>query len=135
MPEAGRRMLRAYLVIGVGALLFWLRRLVLPTFFEVEGVTFDIAVPSALNSCYMTPALSTCSDAVVVLLTIVGVVSAVGWRQPPLLIFATILAIPPLVLYFALSPIWAPLIALAVIPLLLELGLWFLFPRNASATA
>ena len=131
MPAALRRILRAYLVIGVGALLFWVRRLTLPTFFELEGVPFDIAVPSALNSCYTTPAFATCSDAIVVLLTISGVVLAVGWKQPPMLIFAVILAIPPLVLYFALSPIWAPLIALALIPLLLELGLWFLFPRDS----
>jgi hypothetical protein len=132
MPEAAIRILRAYLVIGVGALLFWGRRLMLPTFFETEGLAFDIAVPSVLNSCYGRPELSTCSDAVVVLLTILGVVLAVGWRKPPLLIFAAILAIPPLVLYFALSPIWAPLFALALIPLLLELGLWFLFPRGST---
>jgi hypothetical protein len=131
MPEAVIRMLRAYLVIGAGALLFWGRRLLLPTFFETEGLSFDIAVPSVLNSCYTSPTLSTCSDAVIVLLTVVGVVLAVGWRKPPLLIFAAILAIPPLVLYFALSPIWAPLIALAVIPPLLEVGLWFLFPRGS----
>jgi hypothetical protein len=123
------RIVRAYLVIAVGALLFALRRVVLPTFFELEGVPFDIAVPSALNSCYFSPALSTCSDAGIVALTVIGVIVAVGWGSVGMTNFAVILAIPPLVLYFALSPIWAPLLALAFIPIALEVGLRLLAPR------
>jgi hypothetical protein len=128
-PILTHRIVRAYLVIALGAVLFWLRRIFLPTFFELQGVMFDIAVPSALNSCYNRPALATCSDAVIVVGTVVGVVAAVGWGNLAMTVFAIILAIP-LALYFALSPIWPPLIALAFIPIALELGLWFLFPRQ-----
>ncbi|MGQ9528834.1 hypothetical protein [Chloroflexus sp.] len=133
-PILTHRVVRAYLVIALGALLFWLRRIFLPTFFELQGVMFDIAVPSALNSCYNRPALATCSDAVIVVLTVFGVVAAVGWGNLAMTVFALILAIPPLALYFALSPIWPPLIALAFIPIALELGLWFLFPRQSDTS-
>ncbi len=131
-PIFTSRLARAYLVIALGAVLFALRRVFLPTFFEEQGVMFDIAVPSALNSCYNRPALNTCSDAVIVVLTVIGVVAAVGWGNLAMTVFAIILALPPLALYFALSPIWAPLIALAFIPIALEIGLWLLFPRPST---
>jgi len=126
------RMVRAFAVIAVAALLFALRRAILPTFFEQQGVPFDIAVPSNLSSCTLSPALDTCSDAAVVVLAVAGVVAAVGWGSPAMLIFAIILAVPPLLLYFAGSPIWAPLLALAFIPVALELGLRLLVPQNEA---
>jgi hypothetical protein len=122
------RIVRAYLVIAVGAALYMLRRYALPTFFDTEGLPFDIAGPSALNSCYDSFTLNTCADGGIVILTVIGVIAAVGWGSSGMMIFAIILAIPPLVLYFALSPIWAPLISLMLIPAALELGLRFLFP-------
>lgn len=122
------RFVRPYLIIAIGAIFFALRRLLLPTFFELQNVPFDIAVPSALNSCYEKFALNTCSDGVIVALTILGVIVAIGWNNPGFFIFAVILAIPPLVLYFSLSPIWVPLLALAIIPIALEVGLRILFP-------
>jgi hypothetical protein len=122
------RIVRAYLVIALGAALYMLRRYALPTFFDGEGLPFDIAGPSALNSCYNALALNTCADGGIVLATVLGVVTAVGWGSLGMAIFAIILAIPPLVLFFALSPIWAPLLSLALIPVALELGLRFLFP-------
>lgn len=125
----GNRIVRAYLVIAAGAALYMLRRYALPTFFETEGLPFEIAGPSALNSCYNGFALNTCADAGIVTLTVIGVILAVGWGSPGMAIFAVILAIPPLVLFFALSPIWAPLLSLALIPIALEVGLRFLFPQ------
>jgi hypothetical protein len=128
MPIFQNRIVRAYLIIMVGAVLYLLRRYALPTFFETEGLPFDIAGPSALNSCYDVIALNTCADGGIVLLTVVGVIITVGWGSLGMAIFAIILAIPPLVLYFALSPILAPLLSLMLIPVALELGLRFLFP-------
>jgi hypothetical protein len=128
MSLAENRTLRAFAVIALGAGLFALRRWLLPTFFEQQGVPFDIAVPSNLSSCLQGPALATCSDAVVVVLAVVGVVAAVGWGNLGMLVFAIILALPPLLLYFAGSPIWAPLIALAFIPIALEIGIRLLIP-------
>ncbi|MEI7772297.1 MAG: hypothetical protein WCI67_20065 [Chloroflexales bacterium] len=128
MPIFQSRIVRAYIIIAMGAILFMLRRYALPTFFDTEGLPFDIAGPSALNSCYDAFALNTCADGGVVLFTVLGVIITVGWGSIGMTIFAIILAIPPLVLYFALSPIWAPLISLMLIPVALELGLRFLFP-------
>ncbi|MEI8308751.1 MAG: hypothetical protein WCF99_16945 [Chloroflexales bacterium] len=128
MPIFQNRIVRAYLVIALGAVLFMLRRYALPTFFDTEGLPFDIAGPSALNSCYDAIALNTCADGGIVLFTIIGVVMSVGWGSMGKTIFAIILAIPSLVIYFALSPIWAPLLSLLLIPVALELGLRFLFP-------
>ncbi len=122
------RTFRAYLVILVGATLFMARRLVLPTFFETSGVPFNIAVPSNLNACYTEPRLLMCSDAVIVGFTILGVIVALGWGSLGITIFTVMLAIPPTMLYFALSPIWAPLLALAFIPLALEVGLRWIIP-------
>lgn len=129
MSLVQNRTFRAFAVIAAAALLFMLRRAALPTFFEQQGVPFDIAVPSNLSSCLQGPALDTCSDAAVVVLAVVGVVAAVGWGSLGMLIFAIILALPPLLLYFAGSPIWAPLLALAFIPIALEVGLRLLVPR------
>jgi hypothetical protein len=126
--SVNNRIVRAYIVIAVGAALYMLRRYALPTFFDTEGLPFDIAGPSALNSCYDTLALNTCADGGIVGLTMIGVIAAVGVGSVGMTIFAIILAIPPLVLYFALSPIWAPLLSLMLIPVALELGLRFLFP-------
>jgi hypothetical protein len=128
MPS--RRALNAYAVLLAGVILFLLRRLVLPTVFELEGVPFDIAVPSALNSCYNGPALSTCSDGVIVALTIIGVTVAAGWGSVGRMIFAVILSILPLGLYFILSPIWIPLALLILLPLALDLGVRLLAPAS-----
>jgi hypothetical protein len=127
------RIVRAYLVIAMGAILYMLRRYALPTFFDTEGVPFDIAGPSALYSCYGGFALNTCADGFIVGLTIIGVVVAVGWGNVGMAVFAIILAMPPAVLFFALSPIWAPLLSLLLIPLALEVGLRFLFPTPKDA--
>ncbi|MEI7643030.1 MAG: hypothetical protein WCJ55_01860 [Chloroflexales bacterium] len=128
MSISQSRILRAYLVIALGAILFMLRRYALPTFFDTEGLPFEIAGPSALNSCYSAFALNTCADGGIVFFTVIGVITAMGWGSIGMAIFAIILAIPPLVLYFALSPIWAPLLSLLLIPAALELGMRFLFP-------
>ncbi|NCC30594.1 MAG: hypothetical protein EOM24_01070 [Chloroflexia bacterium] len=131
MNISTQRILVAYTILLAGIALFILRRMVLPTTFEIQGVPFDIAVPSVLNSCYNRPALNTCSDSVIVTLTTVGVVLASGWRSAGRMIFAVILGILPLGLYFVLSPIWIPLILLALLPLEIELGTRFLFPKQA----
>jgi hypothetical protein len=128
------RTLRAYLVILVGATLFMARRLAFPTLFETSGIPFDIAVPSNLNACYTDPRWLMCSDGIIVALTIIGVVVALGWGSLGITLFAVMLAIPPAVLYFALSPIWAPLLALAFIPLALELALRWITPAPPTET-
>ncbi|PDV97668.1 hypothetical protein [Candidatus Chloroploca asiatica] len=130
MNISTQRILVAYTILLAGIALFILRRMVLPTTFEIQGVPFDIAVPSVLNSCYNRPALNTCSDSVIVTLTTVGVVLASGWRSAGRMIFAVILGILPLGLYFVLSPIWIPLILLALLPIEIELGTRFLFPKQ-----
>ncbi|NTW01819.1 MAG: hypothetical protein HGA19_11075 [Oscillochloris sp.] len=135
MPILNNRIVRTYLVIALGAAFYMLRRYALPTFFETEGLPFDIAGPSALYSCYNGFALNTCADGFIVGLTIIGVIIAVGWGSLGMTIFAIILAIPPLVLFFALSPIWAPLLSLILIPIALELGLRFLLPTSKNPTS
>ncbi|MBP1465547.1 hypothetical protein EYB53_007495 [Candidatus Chloroploca sp. M-50] len=130
MNISTQRILVAYTILLAGIALFILRRMILPTTFEIQGVPFDIAVPSVLNSCYNRPALNTCSDSVIVTLTTVGVVLASGWRSAGRMIFAVILGILPLGLYFVLSPIWIPLILLALLPLEIEIGTRFLFPKQ-----
>jgi hypothetical protein len=117
-----RRTLNAYAVLLAGATLFLLRRLVLPTVFELEGLPFDVAVPSVLNSCYGNPTLATCSDGVIVVLTVIGVTLAAGWGGVGRMIFAVILALLPLGLYLVLSPIWIPLALLILLPLALDIG-------------
>lgn len=124
------RIIRAYVIIAGGAILYMLRRYALPTFAEDAGLPFDIAGPSVLNSCYDHIALNTCSDGFIFGLVTIGVIIAVGWGSLGMSIFAIILSIPPLVLYFALSPIWAPLLSLLLIPIALEVGLRFLMPTE-----
>ncbi len=127
-----RRVVWAYAVVLVGATLFLLRRLVLPTVFEIEGVPFDIAVGSALNSCYSRPALATCGDLVIVAPTVLGVVVATGWRSLGRTAFALVLALPPLALYLALSPIWIPLLLVLLIPLAVEFLSQLFFPEQRT---
>lgn len=123
-----RRTLYAYAVLLGGATLFMLRRLLLPTVFELEGLPFDIAVSSALNACYGGPTLSTCSDGVIGTLTVIGVAAAASWGSVGRTIFAYILAVLPLGLYLLLSPIWIPLILLILLPPALDLGARLLVP-------
>lgn len=125
-----RRFFNAYAVLLVGAILFMLRRLALPTVFELDGLPFEIAVPSALNSCYNRPALSTCSDGVIVVLTIIGVTVSSGWGSTGRMIFAVILALLPLGFYLILTPIWMPLGMLILLPVALELGARLLAPAE-----
>lgn len=130
MTVLTRRVLWAYIAIGVAALLFVLRRLLFPTTFEIEGVPFDIAVGSALNLCYNRPSISACGDLGAVLVAVIGVVLATGWASAGRTIFAVILAILPLGLYLALSPIWIPLILLLLIPPAIELATLAIFPAG-----
>lgn len=125
-----RQSLNAFAILLAGMTLFLLRRLVLPTVFEVEGLPFDIAAPSALNACYRSPALNTCSDGVIVALTAIGVAVAAGWGSAGRMIFALILVVLPLGLYLVLSPVWIPLILLVLLPLALDLGVRLLIPAE-----
>ena len=125
-----RRVVWAYLAIGVAALVFVLRRVLFPTTFEIEGVPFDIAVGSALNLCYNRPSLNACGDLGAVVFAVIGVVLASGWGSAGRTIFAVILAILPLGLYLALSPIWVPLFLLLCIPLAIELATQAIFPAT-----
>jgi hypothetical protein len=111
-----------YAVLLIGATLFMLRRLVLPTFFELEGVPFSIAVGSALNVCYTRPSLGSCADGLIVAVTGVGVALGAGAGRLGRTIFAGILVLLPLGLYFAYSPLWLWLPLLILLPLILEAG-------------
>lgn len=122
----------AFSIILAGATLFMLRRLVLPTYFETEGLPFDFATIAALNSCYQEPALNSCSDGVIGVVTILGVALAAGWGSAGRMIFALILAVLPLGLYLILSPIWVPLILTILLPLAMELGVRLIFPDRYS---
>lgn len=133
MSIVTRRVVWAFAVVLLGATLFMLRRLALPTVFEIEGVPFAIAVGSALNSCYSRPALTTCSDLVIVVLTVLGVVVAAGWGSLGRTAFALVLALLPLALYLALGPIWIPLLLLLLIPLIVELLSQLFFPEQRRA--
>jgi hypothetical protein len=117
-----------YASLLIGAILFMLRRLVLPTVFELEGVPFGIAVGSALNACYVRPSLSSCGDGIIVLLTGLGVALGAGWGSLGRTIFALILVILPLGLYFAYSPLWLWLPLLILLPVVLEFGARLLAP-------
>lgn len=117
-----RRSLYAYAFLLAGLIVFMLRRLVLPTAFEVEGLPFDIAVSSTLNACYLMPAVNTCSDGVIGVATIMGVALAAGWGSAGRMVFALILAVLPLGLYLVLSPFWIPLILTILLPLVLDVG-------------
>ncbi len=121
-----------YLIIAGGTLLFALRRLILPTFFELEGLPFFIAAPSVLNSCYSAPTLAKCSDPAIVLATIIGVTLVTGWGHPIALIFALILAILPTLFYLLLGPILFVLGFLLIIPVLVTFGMRLFFPPLAS---
>lgn len=125
-----RRVIWAYSFILIGVILFWLRRLVLPNYFELEGVPFAIAAPSALNSCYHRLALNTCGDAAIFSLTTLGVIAATGWGSLGRSTFALILAILPVGLFFALMPPGLPALLLALIPLFIELGSQLIFPEH-----
>ena len=126
-----RRVAWAYAILLVCAALFLLRRAVLPTVFELEGVPFDIAVGSALNACYGRPTLSSCSDLGIVALAVIGVVVATWWGSAGRTAFAVILALLPLGLYLVLSPIWIPLIMLLLIPPTIGGVAGALFPAQA----
>jgi hypothetical protein len=123
-----RRTLYAYAVLLAAATLYLLRRMVLPTVFEIEGIPFDIATASALNSCYFTPTLNTCSDGVIVVFATLGVTVAAGWGSVGRMIFAVILMLLPLALYLLLVPIWVILILLIALPLALDLGVRLFVP-------
>jgi hypothetical protein len=126
-----RRVAWAYTIILVGAILYMLRRLLLPTFVEVEGVPFEIGVGSVVSSCFGSPALNTCADPTVVILTIVGAILATGWGSPGRMAFAVILGLLPLGIFLALLTVWVPLIMLLLIPLAVEWGSQLLFPQSA----
>jgi hypothetical protein len=125
-----RRASYAYMVLLAGAILVLLRRLLLPNFFELEGLPLDIANASALNSCYGSPAISTCGDGVVVILTAIGVAVAAGWGSAGRAIFAAILVVLPIGLYLSFVPIWAIALLLALLPLALDLGVRMFYPQG-----
>jgi hypothetical protein len=120
--------MNAYTVLLAGAILFLLRRLLLPTVFEIEGVPFYIAMPSAMYACSQMPGLSNCSDGVLGVLTIVGVALASGWGSPGRMVFSLILMLLPLSMFLMLSPIWIPIVMVILLPLVLDVGARLLAP-------
>ncbi len=127
MPTTTQRIIWAYGVVLVGALLLALRRLALPNYFELEGLPLAIAIPSALYSCYTNPALSTCGDGVIFALTALGVVAATGWGSLGRSIFAVILVILPLSFFFLFAAASLAVPMLLIIPLAIEFGDRWLF--------
>ncbi|PDW02858.1 hypothetical protein CJ255_11895 [Candidatus Viridilinea mediisalina] len=112
----------------IGGMLFMLRRLVLPTSFELAGVPFTIAINSALNLCYTRPGLITCSDAIIVVLTSLAVAIGAGWRSWGRMFFALIFVVTPIGLYILSGPIWLWLPTLALLPVVIEGGSRLLAP-------
>lgn len=127
MPIATQRLIWAYGCVLVGALLLALRRLLLPNYFELEGLPLGIAIPSALYSCYTRPAPGTCGDGVIFGLTALGVVIASGWGSLGRSIFAVILVILPLCFYFLFAAAGLAVPMLLLIPVAIELGDRWLF--------
>ncbi|MCX7791495.1 MAG: hypothetical protein N2378_12710 [Chloroflexaceae bacterium] len=127
MNIATQRLIWAYGCVLLGALLLALRRLLLPNYFELEGLPLAIAIPSALYSCYTKPALSTCGDGAIFALTALGVIAATGWGSPGRSIFAVILVVLPLCFYFLFAAASLAVPMLLLIPLAVELGDRWLF--------
>lgn len=123
------RLVRSYAVLLIGTLLFFGRRQVFPIPIE-QGLPFDIGVASVLNLCYETPSLINCSDPTIIIGTALAVVLAVGWGNLPLLILTAIALPLPLALYFLFGPVWLVFIILLVIPLVMEIGVRFVFGSN-----
>lgn len=111
-----------YAALLVGGMLFMLRRLVLPTSFELAGVPFTIAINSALNLCYTRPGLLTCSDPIIVVLTSLALAIGAGWSSWGRTFAALVLVITPIGLYFLSGPIWLWLPPLLLLPVILEAG-------------
>jgi hypothetical protein len=124
------RLVVCYAILALGIGLFFLRRLLLPSFFELEGVPFEIATRSTLNSCYSAPTLAKCSDPVIVLATIIGVTLVIGWGSTIAMVFAAILAVMPTLFYLMLGPISFVLILLIANPLLIFFGMRLLEIRK-----
>ena len=122
----------SYSIIAVGIVLYVLRRVFLPTFFELEGLPFTIAAPSVLNSCYNKPTLITCIDPVIVGLTILGVAIATARGNGVSIGFTLVLILMPTGLYFLLGPIQLVVILLLVIPVLIDYGMKLIFPEPTT---
>ncbi|MCU0493148.1 MAG: hypothetical protein MUD01_16305 [Chloroflexaceae bacterium] len=125
------RLIRSYSVLLLGMLLFVARRWVLPLEIE-QGLPFDIATSTVLNLCYLTAHPVPCADPLLVVLTVVGLVVAVGWGSRGMLLFTLILMPLPLFLYFSFGPLWLVFLYLLAIPAAMELGLRWLFPPTAA---
>jgi hypothetical protein len=126
------RLLRSYLVLLLGVLVFIGRRYLAPTTFELEGLPPVIAVGSVLNSCYVAPTWIKCSDPVIIAVSVLLMTLTLGWGSWVAMIFAVILAILPLSIYFLLGPITLVLINLLVIPLIVQMILRLIFPLGAK---
>jgi hypothetical protein len=123
-----RRTLNAYTVLLAGTILFLLRSFLLPTVFELEGVPFYVAIPSAMYACSRLPTLNTCGDGVIGVLTIVGVALAAGWGSPGRMVFSLILMLLPLSMFLMLSSIWITIVMIVLLPLVLDVGARLLAP-------
>ncbi|MCG8353557.1 MAG: hypothetical protein MI924_37815 [Chloroflexales bacterium] len=126
------RLLRSYLVLLLGILVFIGRRYIIPTTLELEGLPPTIAVGSVLNSCYVAPTWIKCSDPVIIAVSVLLMTLTLGWGNWVAMMFAVILAILPLAIYFLLGPITLVLINLLAIPLIVQLILRLIFPPGAQ---
>lgn len=132
MRNLSHNTIYAFTALLAGMSLYLLRRLLAPTVFEIEGLPFAIAGPSALNACYRTGTINNCGDLGIVILTTIAVTVATGWGSAGRSIFAAILSISPIGLYLVGAPIWVSALLLAVIPLAIDLGTRLIFPPEGT---
>lgn len=109
------RLVRGYVVLGAGIIALALRRLILPSQFDVLPIT--VAIRTLVWNCYGEFELVSCGEPVIAGITFLALTIAIGWGGCLNAMIAVALMLPAVAVYYLLVPSWAALILL-FIPLL-----------------
>lgn len=110
------RIVRGYAVLLLGVLLLVVRRLIAPDILDLEFARLDASFYLITTNCYTVPSFFYCSDVIIVSVTAVAYVIALGWRSFLGFLVAIALVIPALALYFFVVSIWIVLVTFLIAP-------------------
>lgn len=109
------RLVRGYVVIGVGIILLAMRRLILTS--QFDALPASVAMRTLIWDCYGEFKLVSCGDPFIAGLTFLLVTIAIGWGGCLNAMIAVALMLPVVAVYYLLLPVWAGGVLL-VMPLL-----------------
>jgi hypothetical protein len=127
------RLIRAFVVLAIGLVLFFTRPIWAFDDIDREGLSRVDAALSRVYGCISAGERQLCAEPLVVIITTIVMALAVSAGRPRATLIALAFTFPPLLIYLTLYPIWIVLGMLILMPLMTHAALNTWLPEASKA--